>query len=147
VRFRCFPDGLRQDRRHEQAELAAYVVGPGPLIHVEGGGGGSDHSNCTTSETNTTVTAGADPTNIPFGFNTDASGSCFFQPSYSFFTVTITGKNSLGAEVFGTARVRFGQIAQSTTPYEVNCATASKNVTCQETGDKTLTLTLNRPQP
>jgi hypothetical protein len=131
---------------HEDAYLRFNVGGPGPMIHVEGGGGGPDHSNCTNRETNTTSTAGSDPSTIVIGFDAKTSGSCSYEASYSYFSIKISGKNSVGTEVNGTARIRFGQPTAGG-PYSVNCVSSSANVSCRKDNDRLLTLDLTKPQP
>jgi hypothetical protein len=128
----------------EYATMRLYVGGPGPDIHVEGGGGGT--SNCTSRETNAKVTAGPDPTPIRFGFYAKDDGSCGTEPSWSYFHVTISGQNSSGKEVNGTAWVRFGQEDRAGQPYVVSCEKSSVNVSCRRDDLQQLTLTLTAPR-
>jgi hypothetical protein len=128
-------------RGGESALLNFYVHGPGPMIKVQGGGSGHDHSNCTTNETNATVTAGPDPTRIPVGYNVKSDGYCAFEPSYSYFSITISGRDRAGDPVSGTAKIFFGQNSAGD-PYLVSCGEHSATVSCQQTGDRELTLSL-----
>jgi hypothetical protein len=126
----------------QYATMRFYVGGPGPLIYVQGDGG---RSNCTANETNTTVKAGPDPTSIMFGYLAKDNGSCDFEASYSYFTIRISGRNSSGAEVSGTASVRFGQ-NYAREPYIARCDTSSANLSCRQVDDRLLTLTLTAPR-
>jgi alpha-tubulin suppressor-like RCC1 family protein len=129
------------DSDRKTAVLKVTVGGPGPDITVVGGGGGIDHSNCTTEETNTSVTAGPDPTTVAFGFVAKSSGSCATEPSYSYFQITVSGKTAAGKPVSASARIFFGQAGSAgISPYEAFCDTPLVNMTCSETSDRELAL-------
>jgi hypothetical protein len=132
--------GLKGGR--ESAELRLFVGGSGPTIKVEGGGSGPDGSNCTNNETTTTVTAGADPTVVPIGFDAKSSGSCAIERSYSFFNITISGTTHAGKPAKGSARILFGQ-SGSGEEYKTECVSTSPSVTCERIGMRTLQIRYN----
>jgi hypothetical protein len=130
------------------AGLRFFVHGPGPSIHIQGGGGGT--SNCTSDETNKTITAESDPTLTDFGFYAKDDGSCGREASFSYFAITISGKDSFGTPVYGTVNVYLGQQGAGD-PYDLECqGSPTDNVACQHFGSKgteALTISLVRPQP
>jgi hypothetical protein len=128
---------------YESALLTIYTGGPGPSIKIEGGGGGRDHSNCTSNETSETVGATADPTRVPISFEAKESGDCFIEASYSYFTISLLGTTASGRPATGTARIFFGQPHASGEDYEVSCVATSPSVTCDKTSMRDITLHFN----
>jgi hypothetical protein len=74
---------------------AIFSVGAGMTVSIVGGGGQT--SNCTNDETNTTfVTKGNDEAHS-FGFDSRGSGSCFYERSWSYFTIRV--KDPAGKQI------------------------------------------------
>jgi hypothetical protein len=124
------------------AALSIYTGGPGPDIRIQGGGSGPDGSQCTTNETDVTVPAGPDPTDVPVGFDVKGSGSCITNPSYSYFTIKLQGTTASGRPATGTARIWLGQ-ANPANPFRVECIATSPSVKCETNGARALTLRFN----
>jgi hypothetical protein len=123
----------------ETGRLSVITGGPGPSIQVKGGGGGPDGSVCTTNETDKTVPAGPDPTEVTYGFEVKASGSCAFEASYSYFTVKLLGTAASGQPATGTARILLAEDVP-TQKYSASCVVTSPSVTCQPDGPRGLLL-------
>jgi hypothetical protein len=109
--------------------LELRVGGPGPEIHVIGGGGGPDHSNCTNDETNHRFQAGPDPVWTQVSFTAKSSGACAFEPSYSYFKIHISGRDAAGRHVSGMGRVFLGQ-SSAGRAYDFRCEPGSADVSC-----------------
>lgn len=90
----------------EAAQLTLANVGAGVQVKIQGGGGGT--SNCTNDETNDSFIAHTDPLERTLSFDSKASGSCFYESSYSYFRITVKGANSEGREFDSSANVFMG---------------------------------------
>ena len=99
--------------------MALYGVGDGPRVTIQGGGAGT--SNCTTDETNKSFIAHTDPIVETLSFDSRASGSCVYQRSYSFFKITVTGRNSGGREFESSANIFYGQQFSAAEGYSASC--------------------------
>ncbi|MBV9795576.1 MAG: hypothetical protein JO016_16735 [Actinobacteria bacterium] len=130
------PGGLLKG--HESAQLTLDSVGAGVTVRIQGGGAGT--SNCTNDETSKTVTTGSGPVQETISFDAKSSGSCAFEKSFSYFTVSVTGKNTSGIPYDSTTRVLFGQQA-ARQPYISTCeAGHDRRMSCRETSPRSLEL-------
>jgi hypothetical protein len=111
--------------------LTWFADGPGPAVKIQGGGGGSDHSNCVSDTTDKTVDAFADPTHSGVFIDPTDSGSCAFEASFSYFTITVTGFDADAKRVNATGRIWLGQDAAGGDYYE-KCALPLDHMTCRE---------------
>jgi alpha-tubulin suppressor-like RCC1 family protein len=125
--------GIKTGSSIQEGRLTWFVDGPGPTIKIVGGGGGPDHSNCTSDTTNRSFNPTFDPTHGSFFIETVSSGSCAFQPSYSFFDITVTGRNNDGQMVNASGRIWLGQDGAGS-PYYERCSIPLDHMTCRETG-------------
>jgi hypothetical protein len=94
-------------------------VGDGPRVTIQGGGAGT--SNCTNDETNKSFIAHSEPIVETLSFDSKASGSCAFERSYSFFKITVTGRNTNGREFESSANVFYGQELTAADSYSASC--------------------------
>jgi alpha-tubulin suppressor-like RCC1 family protein len=118
-------------------KITYLVDGPGPTVHIEGGGGGT--SNCTNDETNKTNMAYADPTYTSVSFTVKDSGGCGTEASWSYFTITVTGRDSEGHTMNASGRFWFGQNSAGDPFYE-RCASPLVHMTCDGTNSAQLVL-------
>ncbi|HEY1639899.1 MAG TPA: hypothetical protein VGG35_04365 [Streptosporangiaceae bacterium] len=119
--------GLTGGDYSKTGKVTYLVGGPGPTVHIEGGGGGT--SNCTTDETNKTNMAYADPTYTSVSFTVKDSGSCGSEASWSYFTMTVTGRDSEGHPMNASGRFWFGQNSAGD-PFYLRCAEPLVHMTC-----------------
>jgi hypothetical protein len=118
---------------------AVFSIGSGDTVSVRGGGGGT--SNCSTDETVTSfVTKGNDEAHN-YGFESRTGGSCNFEPSFSYYKVTV--KNPAGREI-GYGEMWYGQ-GTLYGPYGAWCSLegAWSGLVCTKTGDHSLKITLD----
>jgi hypothetical protein len=125
------PAGLKSRTPTVSTTVTFRVGGPGPIIHVQGGGGGRDHSNCTDDETTRTVEAQSDPVSIRVSFDAKWWGECNSEPSYSYFDVTVTGKDAAGRTMNSRGRFWLGQDSAGG-QYYVECSEPEVRLTCME---------------
>jgi hypothetical protein len=74
------------------------------------------------------------------GYIAQSSGGCALEPSYSFFSITVTGKTASGKPIAAVGRIYFGQ-DRSGDDYGAFCDGPFVNTTCQKTADRELVLT------
>jgi alpha-tubulin suppressor-like RCC1 family protein len=122
--------GLTGGDYSKTGKVTYLVGGPGPTVHIEGGGGGT--SNCTNDETNKTNMAYADPTYTSVSFTVKDSGSCGSEASWSYFTMTVTGRDSEGHVMNASGRFWFGQNSAGD-PFYLRCAEPLVHMTCSAT--------------
>jgi hypothetical protein len=102
----------RAQRINAQLVLDVQV---GASVTIRGGGGGT--SNCTDNETDKTVKVTTVPQTEEFGFTTKASGSCFYERSWSNFRVTVRdGDREVASQLLSIDQPGF-----PTGGYEVFC--------------------------
>jgi hypothetical protein len=124
----------------EAAELTLANVGAGVQVRIQGGGSGT--SNCTSDETNKEFTTGYAPGPIQetLSFEARGSGSCAYEPSFSEFAITVSGRNTHGTEYSSYTRVELSQVVAGAS-YRTRCIpTAQSRMICQATGPRSLSL-------
>jgi hypothetical protein len=113
------PPGHLKTGSVRSVSMRLFGVGDGPRVTIQGGGAGT--SNCTNDETNKSLIARSEPIVETLSFDSKASGSCAFEPSYSYFRITVTGRNTEGREFESSANVFYGQHNSGAAPYETSC--------------------------
>ena len=130
-------DGLILKGR-ESGGLTLDSVGAGVSVRIQGGGGGT--SNCTNDETSKTLTTGSGPVEETISFDAKSSGSCAFEKSFSYFTISVTGRNTSGTAYDSVIRVRLGQ-PWPRGAYSTSCVTGSdRRMSCRETSMRAVDL-------
>jgi hypothetical protein len=113
----------------DQEKNALFSVGTGMTVSIVGGGGGT--SNCTSNETNTTFTTKGDNEPHPFGFDTRGSGSCAFEPSWSYFKVSVKAP---GGTVIGSGSLYLGDVWPFA-EYKAQCGSFDQGLSCTKSSE------------
>jgi hypothetical protein len=122
----------------EAAPIYLANVGAGVKVKIQGGGAGT--SNCTSNETDETLTTGPGSTEFDVAFDTRGSGSCAVQPSWSYFTISVTGRNNAGTSYDASVRVRFGGNYFAGGDLHLTCESPVHRMSCRETSQRSIEL-------
>lgn len=117
------PSGLKALRQ----ATAFFSVGSGMRVRIVGGGGGT--SNCTRDETNADFTTKGNNEAHVFGFDSKGSGSCFFEPSWSDFKVSVS--DPVSGSLVGSGTLRFGQRSADDSYFAVCSGLFEGNLSCR----------------
>jgi uncharacterized protein DUF5979 len=135
------PADVKVNETHTETGSIQFGVGDfgGPVVTIVGGGGGPDHSNCTTDETNSSAPLNLGIEIRHFSMVAKAGGSCNTEPSFSFFSVTVVGNSTRGM-LNSSGRIWFGQDSAGD-PFYVKCVGPFVGMECYNNrGAKGLTI-------
>jgi hypothetical protein len=117
---------------------AIFSVGAGMTVSIVGGGDRT--SNCTNDETNTSFVTKGNNEAHSYGFDSRGSGSCIYQMSFSYFTVTV--KDPAGKQV-ASGTIWLGQ-NETFGSYYANCRAWSgfswQGAVCDDNHTQTVTI-------